>query len=265
MRLALFALALAVLAAPLVWRVTAPRDTGPVVDPVALAERVAMLEVEVETLRDRLETLQSRPAPPGGQGAAPLPAPQAPSGAGDFSGFGDLMLLSARREINKGLTLLGIRELESVFGQPSAALGQTCAEPTSERLASALETRDVGPFRARLVSPALDSLEQVLARVAEDYPDLYAELRTYGGFCARLIRGSADQISRHAFGVAIDVSVGGTIDPMGDGKTQFGLIVLSDYFTEEGWIWGAGFGREDSMHFEVSAELFRRWRDEGLI
>ena len=78
------------------------------------------------------------------------------------------------------------------FGQPVAEPGQSCAQPTSPRLVAALETRDVGPFRARLISPALDSLERVLARVAEEYPDLYEELKTYGGFCARLIRGSAD-------------------------------------------------------------------------
>ena len=83
--------------------------------------------------------------------------------------------------------------------------------------------------------------------------------------CARLIRGSTASISRHAFGVAIDLSVGGTIDAMGDGKTQFGLILLADYFQAEGWLWGAAFSREDSMHFEVSADLFERWLSEGLI
>lgn len=264
MRLALFALALAILGAPLVWRLSAPAPApAPAYAVGPMAERLAMLEVELEALRHRFEALEQRASL--SPEAPPPPGPGTGDGAGDFSGYGDLMLLSARRDINSGLNLLGVAELADVFGQPAETLGHDCAPPASSRLAEMLETRDLGPFRARLIRPALDSLERVLARVEVDYPDLIETLRSYGGFCARLVRGSADQISRHAFGVAIDVSVGGAIDEMGDGKTQLGLIILSDYFFEEGWIWGAAFGREDSMHFEVSAELFRRWRDEGLI
>jgi hypothetical protein len=44
-----------------------------------------------------------------------------------------------------------------------------------------------------------------------------------------------------------------------------GLTILADFFEAEGWIWGAGFGREDSMHFEVSREMIEQWRAEGKI
>ena len=49
------------------------------------------------------------------------------------------------------------------------------------------------------------------------------------------------------------------------GKTQLGLTLLADFFNKEGWIWGAGFGREDSMHFEVSREKLLQWRRLGQI
>jgi nicotinic acid mononucleotide adenylyltransferase len=58
MRLALFALALAVLLAPLVWRVSAPPPPPPAPSLGPLAERVAMLEAELEALRQRLEEVE---------------------------------------------------------------------------------------------------------------------------------------------------------------------------------------------------------------
>ena len=182
-----------------------------------------------------------------------------------FDGYADLMLLSARRRTNEGLKTIPQRRLVEIFGRPAEGLGQDCKPPTSPRLVNALVTKNVGPFRARLVRPAVESMARIFAKLKEDEPGLYRNLKTYGGLCARLIRGSSERISRHAFGMAIDVSVGGTIDAMGDGKTQFGLILLAEYFQEEGWLWGAAFGREDSMHFEISSDLFERWIREGLI
>ncbi|MEL6476996.1 MAG: M15 family metallopeptidase [Pseudomonadota bacterium] len=182
-----------------------------------------------------------------------------------FGRYAELMLLSARRHINSGLKPISQSRLIEVFGRPAESLTQDCAPPTSPRLVAALTTRDVGPFRARLIRPAVDSLERIFAKLKADEPGLYATLRTYGGLCARLIRGSSERISRHAFGVALDVSVGGTLDRMGDGTTQFGLILLAEHFQAEGWVWGAAFRREDSMHFEVSADLFEKWLAEGAI
>ena len=54
-------------------------------------------------------------------------------------------------------------------------------------------------------------------------------------------------------------------DTLGDDRTQLGLILLSEFFQREGWYWGAGFGREDSMHFEVSREKVEQWRRLGLL
>ena len=268
MRYAVAALAVAILLAPLVWRLSAPlapapEESGGDASEIArLTARRDRLEDVFREIRERMEGLERAALAREGQieeGALE----EAP--ASTFGGFDELMLLSARRDYNEGLSLISISELTETFGQIAPELDDQCTEPTSERLLAALEIRDVGPFRARMVRPALDSLQRIFERVKAAYPDLYEQLRTYGGFCVRLVRGSMDSISRHAFGLAIDVSIGGTLDSMGDGKTQFGLIILRDYFYEEGWIWGAAFGREDSMHFEVSAELFAQWRDAELL
>ena len=52
---------------------------------------------------------------------------------------------------------------------------------------------------------------------------------------------------------------------MGDGSSQFGLPVIAEYFNDEGWYWGAGYDREDSMHFEVGEALLRRWKSDGQM
>jgi hypothetical protein len=72
-------------------------------------------------------------------------------------------------------------------------------------------------------------------------------------------------ISHHSLGLAVELSIAGTRDTMGDGETQFVLIILSDYLHEKRWIWGAAFWWEDSQHFQVSADLVGRWIKEGML
>jgi len=180
----------------------------------------------------------------------------------EFGGYSDLMILEADQTAD--IRAVPQRRLVEFFGLPAEQLNdQNCAEPTSRRLKSSLVVRDVGPFRARLLRPAAESAAMVFERLKAEEPKLYEVLKSYGGFCARLIRGSSERVSRHAFGLALDVSVGGTLDKMGDGRTQFGLILLATLFEEAGWVWGAGFRREDSMHFEVGSELFETWVADG--
>ena len=237
-----------------------------------LDQRISRQADQIRELTEEINRLSHRTAP-GPRADAGRPAvnddgvlpPLLEDRDNSFGGYADLMLLSARRLTNNGLKTIPQSRLVSIFGQPAADLGQDCTPPTSERLKAALITRDVGPFKARMVRPAVESLQRIFARVKQDEPALYDNLRSYGALCARLIRGSTERISRHAFGMAIDISVGGTIDAMGDGKTQFGLILMAEYFQEEGWLWGAAFGREDSMHFEISRTQFEKWLSEGLI
>jgi len=74
--------------------------------------------------------------------------------------------------------------------------------------------------------------------------------------CCRYVRGSKKVISNHSWGTAIDLTIAGRLDPPGDGFTQVGLLKLYRFFREAGWYWGAGFRREDSMHFELAEATF---------
>ena len=89
----------------------------------------------------------------------------------------------------------------------------------------------------------------------------------HGAPCAAavLARSSRSAVSNHSWGTAIDVKLQGQLDGFGDGGTQFGLLLLAELFNEEGWYWGAGYRREDSMHFEVGVETLRKWQAEGLL
>lgn len=116
-----------------------------------------------------------------------------------------------------------------------------------------------------MLQPALDSLKRVFEKVKATDPDLYARINTAGGLCVRQIRGTRGRTSTHAFGLAVDLNIDGKLDTLGDGKTQLGLTILADFFRAEGWVWGAGFSREDSMHFEVSRQKLEEWRAEGKI
>ncbi len=72
-------------------------------------------------------------------------------------------------------------------------------------------------------------------------------------------------MSTHSYGLALDLNIDGVLDNFTDGKTQLGLTILADFFNEEGWVWGAGFSREDSMHFEVSRKQLDQWLADGSL
>ncbi|MEM8592235.1 MAG: M15 family metallopeptidase, partial [Pseudomonadota bacterium] len=117
----------------------------------------------------------------------------------------------------------------------------------------------------RMLEPALESLRSVFAAIEAADPDLYARINTAGALCVRHIRGAPGRTSTHAFGLSVDLNIDGQLDQLGDGKTQLGLTILADFFRAEGWYWGAGFSREDSMHFEVSRDLVEQWIAEGKL
>lgn len=116
-----------------------------------------------------------------------------------------------------------------------------------------------------MVRPALDSLQALIEKLTREEPAIAKQLSTAGALCARYVRGSSRTVSSHAWGMAIDLTLAGDLDRMGDRSTQAGLVVLADYFNAAGWYWGAGFEREDSMHFEPGAALPRQWAAEGRL
>ena len=293
------ALAFVILASPVIWQVArsadpqadAPKISADVTSGAGQANRtdavtvevlraeVIALRQEVDQLRGRVDGLDTRTSiglSAAGQTRAPLP--QAPaSGAtrpeatppqeGDSlqDSFDQVVLIGGRRDANAGLTVASPTFLRTTFGLPRQDLNQDCQSMTNPRLRDLLRTEDVGPIRVTMLAPAVASLRQVFAEVQAFEPELYDRLASSGSLCVRLIRGSTSSASAHAYGLAVDINVDGVLDNFADGKTQLGLILMADFFRAEGWIWGAGFSREDSMHFEVSREKIEEWVALGLL
>lgn len=196
--------------------------------------------------------------------------------------------------INKGLSPLKLKTVRAGLGEARKSYSDKCQPATGELLLKHLVT-DAPGFKPRLltkaerekrkredvipngpeetwktevlvtgVKPAVESLARILAKVEENHPELWQVLGHAGMTCCRKIRGGSDP-SRHSWGLAIELTIDGKVDPLGDDLVQQGLLTLYRYFHEEGWYWGAGFDREDAMHFEVSDQLLKSWMAKGLI
>jgi hypothetical protein len=170
-----------------------------------------------------------------------------------------------RSKFNQGVTQPRNKTMLALLGRPREDLGTDCRGITNPKLKALVETRVIGPFKATMLKPALDSLERIVAKLQNDEPDIAAKLGTAGALCVRLVRGSGSSVSNHSFGTAIDITLQGELDPFADGTMQIGLVILAEHFNEEGWYWGGGYNREDGMHFEVGEETLRKWVEDGLI
>jgi hypothetical protein len=229
----------------------------------AQREMISELRDQVDALENRIITMEAGATGPAADGGLQIISPTGDNAILDQ--YAQVVLVADRRALNSGLTVPTSRWLVDTFGPPADNLGDTCASMTNPRLASLLETRQVGPVRVQMLKPALESLQVVLDKVKLADPDLYARINTAGALCVRLVRGSAASVSSHSFGLSLDLNIDGVLDTLGDGRTQLGLTILSDFFNADGWIWGAAFGREDSMHFEVSKDQIEKWIAEGKI
>ena len=153
----------------------------------------------------------------------------------------------------------------TALGKPGD-LTSDCSDITNATILAMIQTRDVGPFRATGLSPALDDLVAIFASVKANKPDLYAILGTEGMLCCRAVRGSTTNFSNHSWGTAIDMTIGGILTNMNSPTVPQGLVDLYDYFHAQGWFWGAGYqGRTDPMHFEVSNQRILAWKSSGVI
>lgn len=279
-------LAVAIILAPLIW-LFVPKlfqedvFAGPAIDSGARIE-IEMMRQQVEDLQVRIEDLtkevsqvaaSAARAPSSvspGQGLAPAPSDGAEvfrrSGPNEIiDAYAQVVLIADRRNVNEGLTIAGPSYLTRVFGPPRETMSDQCEEMTNPRLANKLVLEDVGPIRVRMLKPAVESLRRVFQEVQLTDPDLYARINTAGSLCVRQIRGTRGRASTHAFGLAVDLNIDGVLDTLGDGKTQLGLTILADFFRSEGWVWGASWGREDSMHFEVSRQKLDEWINSGAL
>ncbi|MEX0285063.1 MAG: M15 family metallopeptidase [Paracoccaceae bacterium] len=246
---------------------------GSAVDSGARIE-LEMMRGQVDDLRARVEDMEGQIIALGRQGSAAAARANPDeedailrgSGPNDIiNAYAQVVLIADRLNVNKGLTVAGSRYMVEKLGLPRANLGDDCQPMTNEALKDQLVLEDVGPIRVRMLRPAAESLARVFAKVQRADPDLYARIKSSGSLCVRNIRGTTNRPSNHSFGLALDMNIDGHLDNFTDGKTQLGLTIMADFFHAEGWIWGAGFRREDSMHFEVSKELLDRWLSDGSL
>lgn len=168
-----------------------------------------------------------------------------------------------RRTINGRLTGARNATMLALIGNPRGTYTVDCQPPTNFGIAALMVTEDFGPFRATGLRPAVASLQRIMADIKAEEPDIHALLGTVGMLCCRLVRGSDTAISNHSWGTAIDLTIGGILDPRGDNSTQRGLLAIHPIFNRHGFFWGAAFSTEDSMHFEASDHLIRTWARQG--
>lgn len=234
-----------------------------------LQQQIAGLQEQLDAMQleiDGLGMMDAIASYEGGGLADETPAPFPRDGENTILGdYASVVLIAGRRDVNRGLTVASPSFLEGFLGRPRQVLSDDCEPMDNPKLKELLIVEQVGPIKVQMLRPALDSLKVVFEKVRETDQDLYDRISTAGSLCVRRIRGTTDRTSTHSFGLAVDLNIDGHLDGFADGKTQLGLTILADFFHAEGWVWGAGFSREDSMHFEVSRQQLERWRAEGKI
>jgi hypothetical protein len=160
---------------------------------------------------------------------------------------------------NVGLTSPGNAAMQARFGAPRTTYSNQCQHVTNTTLARRMVPRNVGPFQVNGLDSAVNSLTRIMTNIATEQRLVYRVLGYNGMLCARNVRGSATSISNHSWGTAIDLTIDGDPDILGDGLIMFGLHLIAGIFNREGWYWGAGFRREDAMHFEAGLALIQTW------
>ena len=260
----------AVLTAPLGWYFASrggdaanPEITQLRVDLDALAQKNRDLTIDMNALTRRFQALEDSGVST--SSVQTFAEPEEATADLLADSFSQVVLIANRREVNNGLSNSGSSYLTKLFGLPRPDLSENCQSMTNPLLKELVRTESVGPIRVTMLEPAVLALRQVFRNVKIFEPELYARINTAGSLCVRHIRGRPGSVSTHAYGLSVDLNIDGKLDTLGDGKTQLGLILLADFFRKEGWYWGAGFGREDSMHFQVSREKIDQWLRQGLI
>lgn len=270
-------LAIAIVLAPVIWFVMpmlfAEEEyfDGPAIDSGARIE-IEILNQQMEDLRRRVENLTNELARVSSGSGMQFRQPSdtdvfRQSGPNDIiDAYAQVVLIANREDVNRGLEVASPGFLAETFGLPRQDLTDDCQPMTNERLSEQLVLEQVGPVQVRMLKPAIASLRRVFENIRATDPDLYARINTAGSLCVRRIRGaSSARASTHAYGLAVDLNIDGRLDTLGDGKTQLGLTILADFFRTEGWVWGASWSREDSMHFEVSRQQIQDWVANGIL
>lgn len=170
-----------------------------------------------------------------------------------------------RRRINGPLRPVGNDTCIALIGNPRGSYDDRCRPPENPAIRTLTETADFGPFRATGLRPAVAALHLIMADIGRAQPAIHDRLGSAGMMCCRLVRGSHSAISNHSWGLAIDLTIEGRLDPRGDERVQRGLLAIAPIFQRHGFYWGAAFRIEDSMHFEASDQLVRQWAAAGIL
>lgn len=176
----------------------------------------------------------------------------------------DLLPAPSDASINSNRSPLAQSAMMKHFGAPAKEKTSNCGDVTNPKVKAQIVTADVGPFKVTGNKAAVNDLARIFVSVQKADPELYAALGTAGMLCCRTVRGGSNW-SNHSWGFAIDITLNGRLDARGDDRTQIGLLNLYKYFHQAGWFWGAEFGTEDSMHFEMSLERFTELVRQGVI
>jgi hypothetical protein len=188
-----------------------------------------------------------------------------------MSNLTDLVPVSSIPSLNANLSSATLRTMTGAMGAPREPLvDDDCRnDQASPMVARLLETRRMTPnFRLTGIKPALDSVEQVLAKVKAAHPELIDRLGTEGMICVRHRRpphGSPSrEASNHSWGTAVDFKLNDGEAPQNTlPNVPRWVAILVPFFNEAGWYSGIGF--DDAMHFEVADETIRKWQHDGLL
>lgn len=242
-------------------------DSGARIEIELLRQQIEDLQIRTQQVEDELSRLPAGGAAPAAPLVADADAEQQiwEQTEGAELDYAQVVLIADRTNVNRGLRVTGGRYLTERLGRPRDTLSDKCQPMTNPSLKEKLVTEQVGPIRVSMLRPAIESLKVVFENIRQADADLYRRINTAGALCVRRIRGTQNALSTHSYGLAVDLNIDGQLDNFTDGKTQLGLTIMADFFFDEGWVWGAGFRREDSMHFEISRRQLDAWISEGKL
>lgn len=169
--------------------------------------------------------------------------------------------------VNTGMSPCPTGLLLSKYGPPRPLdrVTSNCQGASSKPWADRMVTEDVGPFKVTGHRMYVKTLRAAFADLKASHPDLYAQVGSAGCLCVRWVRGTNGSLSNHSYGLAIDLTIAGSLDIRGDDKIQTGLLTIYNVFKKHGIFWGVEFRTEDAMHFEASRELVLKWIQEGVF
>jgi len=186
---------------------------------------------------------------------------------GDLS---DPVPVSSISNLNKDLDSAHEPTMIELLGAPRGPLTTHCKhDGASSTVTRLTETRRMTEhFRLTGIRPALDSVQEVLADVKAEHPDLIDRLTTDGMLCVRHRKPTSGRpsirISNHSWGTAIDFKLIGQHAPGDTGSVvPRWVAILVPFFNKAGWYSGISFN--DAMHFEVAEQTIRKWKAAGLL